>query len=207
MEEEVQDLQNSCDYVKILAHPYQVWENDKSFIVVCGIGIARSSACTGWVIEKLKPTQIINIGLCGATESNSILDGLFIKKAYYSAVDLTPFGYDYGQHSKGKKFYQSNIENVLKVKEANIASSDIFINNIQGYDNFIKKINDKIELFDMECCSIFQICDEFGIKYGAIKIVSDVLNKYQDNKFQFEEIILQGAKKIKEIVSKINKKI
>ncbi|AJK51569.1 hypothetical protein MCCG_0617 [Mycoplasma capricolum subsp. capripneumoniae 87001] len=52
-------------------------------------------------------------------------------------------------------FLATKLNLSLNYKIANIASGDVFINKQEHLKQFINKLNQKIDLVDMEACSLF----------------------------------------------------
>ncbi|SYV95968.1 5'-methylthioadenosine/S-adenosylhomocysteine nucleosidase [Mycoplasma putrefaciens] len=107
-------------------------------------------------------------------------------------------------------FYQTDkdlnksIENKLKnFKYVNIASADIFINNQQQIDLFINKLEQTIDVVDMECTSFLQTAYLFNKKITSIKVISDVLFSEEKNSLQFNEFINHASKIISQIILKL----
>ncbi|AEM68739.1 5'-methylthioadenosine/S-adenosylhomocysteine nucleosidase [Mycoplasma putrefaciens] len=189
----------------------KVYQAKNILFAITGIGLVNASIALSYLLSKYHIDTILNIGTCGSLNQNlKQQDIVIVKNAWYSAADATAFNYSYGQIPKMTNFYQTDkdlnksIENKLKnFKYVNIASADIFINNQQQIDLFINKLEQTIDVVDMECTSFLQTAYLFNKKITSIKVISDVLFSEEKNSLQFNEFINHASKIISQIILKL----
>ncbi|QEH62031.1 5'-methylthioadenosine/S-adenosylhomocysteine nucleosidase [Spiroplasma chinense] len=188
--------------------PYKIYRKGDTLIAISGVGIANSSSCFTYVETKYNCQYYINSGLVGCVSENlKSLDLVLIDKVYNSTADATGFGYDYGQVPKMPKSYSSDstlkndFNKTNNFKNVNIASSDVFINNLPKKLLFILPINDEIDVVDMECAGFYQAAYIFKKPIMSFKIVSDTLSE-PSNETQFKTILDFASQEIaKKIIS------
>lgn len=68
------------------------------FIVTSGIGTVNAAAATQYVVNQLSPGIIINIGSAGGVSDRvDIGRAYFVERSVFFDVDVTDFGYSYGE--------------------------------------------------------------------------------------------------------------
>jgi nucleoside phosphorylase len=70
------------------------------------------------------------------------------------------------------------------------------------YETQIAPLAAEIQLMDMEAFGYFQTAAKLDIPIVAIKAVSDILTKSEDNNMQFLEILARGSQMITEVMVK-----
>jgi adenosylhomocysteine nucleosidase len=70
------------------------------------------------------------------------------------------------------------------------------------YETQIAPLAAEIQLMDMEAFGYFQTAAKLDIPIVAIKVVSDILTKSEDNNMQFLEILARGSQMITEVMVK-----
>jgi adenosylhomocysteine nucleosidase len=183
-------------------------------IGVTGIGLVNASLGLSYLLTKYPEVElVINIGTSGTNNlANQQGDLLLIEQATYLTADVTGFGYQYGQIPQMPAFYQADQTTLLAVGEklkvfkpskANVASSDIFINDDQLITNQLEQLPIAVQVFDMEATAYFQTAFVFHKRMISIKIVSDVLGQSEDNEKQFDEFLVEAAEKISKVIELI----
>lgn len=201
---------NKSSIEQIEEKPFQIFKFKNHLIALSGIGLVNAGSCLSYVASKYQPKSFLNFGLAGATENvdAKILDPVIVEKVYHGGVDATVFGYDFGQTPKEEPFFQSDealildIKAIIPAKLVNLASTDSFINSKTMFDELIAPLKSDISIMDMEAFGYFQIAAKFDTPIVAIKIISDILNKKDDNNLQFLEILAQGSQMIAELMVK-----
>lgn len=203
-EEEICDFLKELEPQIIEEQPFKIFKKNNILLSICGIGISSASTCLSYVITKYEFDLIINIGVAGAVNKNiEIFDSILVKDSYFSTVDVTDFGYKYGQlPSKPQKYttskkYNEKINSLINFKILNCASSDIFINGLEQYNQFISKLNTTISIVDMELAAIMHTAFIFKKDVIAVKVISDSIF-LESNKNQY----LKMLKKCNLIISK-----
>ncbi|AHI53056.1 5'-methylthioadenosine/S-adenosylhomocysteine nucleosidase [Spiroplasma culicicola] len=211
MEDEASVLIESINAKKICEKPFKIYQTDNVLIAISGIGLVNASVCLTYMNFNYDINSYINAGLVGCiSEKYQSLDVLLINKAYYSCANATGFGYEYGQIPKMPLFFETNSTlkeeiispiNNLDINNANIASSDIFINSFVKKEELIDNINDQIDVVDMECAAFFHSAYLLNKPIAALKIVSDTLSR-PSNEFQFKNILMNASQKLAQILIK-----
>ena len=124
-----------------------------------GVGKVNATYNLTKLIQKHKPSEVINYGTAGA-----------IKKGLSGIVEVT-------------KFYQRDMDvrGLLDLKLGETPFDDIneIINLNEGYscgsgDNFVnKQIEMEIDLVDMEAYALAKVCKLESIKFRCFKYISD----------------------------------
>jgi adenosylhomocysteine nucleosidase len=157
----------------------------KILLVKCGIGKVESASLTTYIICKYQPKYIINTGTFGTLSSKlNLFDLVVADNLLYHDVDVTAFGYSYGQVPQRDLAFKSNkdlvslAQTIQNVIIGAILSGDQFISN-KEHISFIQKTHFKeydVLGVDMESASIAQVCTNFKIPFIIIRIVSDNLH-------------------------------
>ncbi|UWD35378.1 5'-methylthioadenosine/S-adenosylhomocysteine nucleosidase [Mycoplasma cottewii] len=190
----------------------KLYESDDILFAITGIGLVNASVGLSYVLSKYNIDQILNIGTCGSLNKTlKQQDFVIVKKAFYSCADATAFGYKYGQVPRMEEFFEHENhlfkhvkQNNRIVSQVNIASSDIFICNKQHVDLFINKIDQNIDVIDMECTGFFHTARLFEKDIVSVKVISDVLFEEKPNSLQFKDFIKKASELIWEFISEIN---
>lgn len=163
--------------------------------IISGIGKVSSAISTTLLIEQFSPEFIINIGTAGSLcKKLNVGDIIISKKNIYHDVDVTTFGYKYGQIPKNPAYFLSDKKLLnlakksakkLKIKNkiGEICTGDCFIDNIEKKKK-IKNFFPKAIAVDMESASISQVCYKFNIPFISIRIISDLSNKESKRLFK-----------------------
>ncbi len=170
--------------------------NDTSLVVTeCGVGKVNASMATAILVSMFECNFIINTGIAGGYNLKQ-KDVIIASEVYYSDVDATKFGYEYGQiPGMPTKFYPSveatlhvkSILNKIGVKYKNVAvlSADKFITNVNqlGNPNLPSEF-----ATDMESAAIAQACVKSGVDFIIIRYISDNIGETTiENYNEFEE--------------------
>ncbi len=154
-----------------------------------GIGKVNASMSTT-LLNYIHPCNlIINIGTAGGFDSQlNIGDVIIATEIRNYDVDVTAFGYEFGQVPKMPAYFQSerslvelaeqcaNIFTKHKVEKGLIVSGDSFMNNLSQIA-FIKEKFNSILAAEMEACAIAQVCYQFKIPFIIIRSISDIVGK------------------------------
>ncbi|WP_338982895.1 hypothetical protein [Spiroplasma endosymbiont of Othius punctulatus] len=204
MDEESKDTIKDFGFKLVTSIPFKLYKNENDFLMITTIGTMNAAASVMWVNENYNIDEYYNLGLVGSTGKKSdVLDVVVIDKVYIANVDATGFGYKLGQVPRMPEFIQSD-----KVKFKNdfnsvdLCSSNIFINSTELFQNNMAIISKTISVFDMELAGIYSTLHKLDKPKYSFKVVSDTLSK-NDNELQFEEILVEGSKKLSEVVKQI----
>ena len=150
-----------------------------------GVGKINATLKTIELINRFKPTEIINFGTAGAL--NNKLNGI---------IECT-------------KFYQRDMDcrGLLNFKLGQTPFDKIneIITSENGYscgsgDNFVtKKIEMDVDVVDMEAYAIAKVCKIKKVKFRCFKFISDNADNSADN--DWNENLKTAAKKFDEFRS------
>ena len=160
---------------------------DLDYFHYVGVGKINATYNLLKLINKFKPSQIINFGTAGA-----------IKKGLSGVIECT-------------KFYQRDMDATglldLKLGETPFDNIKEIINSNDGFscgsgDSFVKnKVEMDIDLVDMEAYALAKVCKLENIKFRCFKYISDNADENAPNEWM--ENCKKGAKlfqnKLKEI--------
>ena len=163
-----------------------------------GIGKVNAAIGTTLLIEKYKPTSIINTGSAGGFEpSLKVGDIVISSEVRYNDVDATVFGYEFGQVPRMPAFYEPND---TLVKAAEISAKKVGVHSVKGLilsgDSFMsdeKKVFELKEKFskaycaEMEAGAIAQVCYQFNCPFVIIRSLSDIAGS--DAKMSYDQFL------------------
>lgn len=168
--------------------------NLKAIACITGIGKANAAAGTAILLSKAKVEILINYGFCGAVDPNAPVGTVYIgESTSYGDVDVTGFGYQYGQIPNSpvsfcsppkftETIYNDNRDHLVYLDMGRIVTTDMFIASRALKSEIINRVqvakeaegnNFPILGFDMESAAIAQIARAFDKKVYIFKEVSD----------------------------------
>lgn len=150
-----------------------------------GIGKVNAAMSTTLLNHKYPCELVINIGSAGGFDDQLHIGDIVIGSEIRNYdVDVTAFGYEYGQIPKMPAYFQSDktlisiAENCAlnftahKIVKGLIISGDSFMNNLVQI-NYIKEKFTRILAAEMEACAIAQVCYLFKIPFIIVRAISD----------------------------------
>lgn len=191
---------------KVLGNTYYTGElgNHELVLVQSGVGKVMSAMSVAVLVEHFQIEAIINTGSAGAVaEGLAIGDVVVADQLTYHDVDLTAFGYDYGQMSMQPLYFESEpafikvFQDVLAkaqvtVKVGLIATGDSFIAGQDKIDT-IKNHFPQVLAVEMEGAAIAQAASSCGKPFVVIRAMSDTAA--HDANITFDEFIIEAGKK------------
>ena len=190
METELDELlqgMDSVEEVKIIGIKFYCSTlNDKEIILsLCGVGKVNAAMATTVLIERFNCDLIINSGIAGGVAPLKKRDSVIATKLMYHDVDVTGFGYPFGQVPGYPKEFIVNPSILLLVKKI---FSKLNLNfktlPIVSGDKFVtsKEMLSGIEYTDgyaveMEGAAIAQVCIKAGIDFIVIRYISDIIGE------------------------------
>lgn len=156
--------------------------NVEVVVVIGGVGKVASGMIVATMVNTFDDIEkIINVGVSGGNSDYVNRGDVVVGENYsYADVDLTPFGYEYGQIGdvrlfQGDKKMLDSITN--DCHKGTILSGDKFFINKKEIDGLVKNhFSDlKVLAFDMESTALAQACYQYKIPYIAIRAISDVI--------------------------------
>ncbi|WP_251554753.1 5'-methylthioadenosine/S-adenosylhomocysteine nucleosidase [Neobacillus muris] len=178
-----------------------------------GIGKVNAAMSTTILLEKYKPDCIINTGSAGGLNPDlNVGDVVFSTEVRHHDVDVTAFGYEYGQVPQLPAAFQAD-EKLVKTAEAAakdldtfkivkglIVSGDSFIEDPKRAEFIRGKFGD-LQAVEMEAAAIAQVAHQFGVPFVIIRSLSDIAGKQSE--ISFDQFIDQAAANSATLVMKM----
>lgn len=200
----VEQLENKVEET-VLGNTYYTGRLGKHDVVLVqsGVGKVMSAMSVAVLADHFGVDALINTGSAGAVAPGlKIGDVVVASKLAYHDVDLTAFGYDYGQMSMQPLYFESDstfVETFEKVLAQ--ASIDSKIGLIATGDSFIAG-QDKIDAIkghfsevlavEMEGAAIAQAAHSVKKPFIVVRAMSDTAA--HDANITFDEFIIQAGK-------------
>lgn len=175
-----------------------------------GIGKVNAALGTALLIEKFKPDVIINTGSAGGFHRDlNVGDVVISTEVRHHDVDVTIFGYEYGQvprmpacFSPDQRLVSVAVKsaqkiNGIQVAEGLIASGDSFMNDPERVEFIRSKLPD-IYAAEMEAAAIAQVAYQFEVPFVIIRSLSDIAGK--DSNISFDQFLDTAAKNSAELI-------
>ena len=164
-----------------------LYKNKKIVVAKSGVGVTCAAACTELFINKFKPSKILNFGAAGGSPKFNQYDIAIPNKIYFYDVK-TPW-YPLGQIPYNPKFFINKISNNCNI---NLGTGMTFINDKKQIDDINQQIN--VDIFDMECAAIAQICFKNKVDLYVVKGISDIIGQTNDEKKNINNCIKKASK-------------
>ena len=173
-------------------------------LVESGIGKVMSAMSVAVLANDFEVTAVINTGSAGAVASGlEIGDVVVADRLVYHDVDVTAFGYDYGQMARQPLYYEASrylVEEMKAVLEKAqqtsrvglIATGDSFIAGQDKIDQIKEHFPDVLAV-EMEGAAIAQAAHSLGLPFMVIRAMSDTAS--HDANITFDEFILEAGKR------------
>ena len=173
-------------------------------LVQSGIGKVMSAMSVAILAETFAVDTIINTGSAGAVAQGlAIGDVVIADRLVYHDVDVTAFGYAYGQMAGQELYYQAeqtlvaSLQTVLNQQGIHnhvglIATGDSFIAGQEKVD-VIKNRFPEVLAVEMEGAAIAQAAQAAGKPFLVIRAMSDTAQG--DANISFEAFILEAGKR------------
>ena len=173
-------------------------------LVESGIGKVMSAMSVAVLANDFEVTAVINTGSAGAVASGlEIGDVVVADRLVYHDVDVTAFGYDYGQMARQPLYYEASrylVEEMKAVLEKAqqtsrvglIATGDSFIAGQDKIDQIKEHFPDVLAV-EMEGAAIAQAAHSLGLPFMVIRAMSDTAS--HDANITFDEFILEVGKR------------
>ncbi|CAH1852401.1 5'-methylthioadenosine/adenosylhomocysteine nucleosidase [Convivina intestini] len=162
-----------------------------------GIGKVAAATATTVLIQQYQPDAIINTGSAGALDPQlQIGDTVIGRQLAYSDVDVTVFGYDYGQLPGQPTYFEADstlVETFSKLTTGLtglIVSGDQFVQQEQKTE--IKKHFPQALVAEMEGAAVAQVAQRFNIPFIILRGVSDLANG--DSGIDFDEYVVEAGR-------------
>lgn len=190
-------------------------ETFKAYVSTGGIGKAAIAFSLGKLLSEIKIDFIINTGVAGSLDKDMKPCETFVseKCAYYD-VDVTAFGYQYGQMC-GQPLYYLADEKAVKiarqigndqVKTGLILSGDKFITSTNMPKEIYSKFDQPLAI-DMESAAVAQCANMASIPFLIIRTISDDPNKEIENQDTYTQRLNETCRYAGDITYQIIKKL
>lgn len=179
-------------------------------VVRSGIGKVAASVTTSLLIQQYGVNMVINTGSAGGIgEGLQVGDVVFSEKLAYFDVDVTGFGYEYGQLPAGMPLYfeasQYIIDEMKKAAEKTgqqvrsglIVTGDSFVNSPEKIAE-IKSHFPEALACEMEGAAIAQTARQFNIPFLVVRAISDTADHQAT--MSFDEFIDEAGKRSAEMI-------
>ncbi|TDE75162.1 5'-methylthioadenosine/adenosylhomocysteine nucleosidase [Streptococcus vicugnae] len=201
----VENLDNKAEH-DVLGNTYYEGDlgNHQVVLIQSGIGKVMSAMSVAILADHFGVDAVINTGSAGAVAHDlNIGDVVVADKLVYHDVDVTAFGYDYGQMAGQPLYFESDksfvdtFDQVLN--EANVASKIGLIATgdsfIAGQDKIdaIKAAFPEVQAVEMEGAAIAQAAHNLHKPFIVVRAMSDTAA--HDANITFDEFILEAGKK------------
>jgi adenosylhomocysteine nucleosidase len=182
-----------------------------------GIGKVNAAMSTAVLLQHFKPDAIINTGSAGGFDpSLNVGDVVISTEVRHHDVDVTAFGYEYGQvpqlpaaFTADEKLMTAAVESVRELGDSQvvsglIATGDSFMNDPAR----VEAIRDKftgLQAVEMEAAAIAQVAHQFNVPFVIIRSLSDIAGKESDVSFEqyLEKAAQHSAKMVMNIVESV----
>lgn len=174
-----------------------------------GIGKVMSAVTSAIMIQEYGVNAVINTGSAGGIgEGLQVGDVVIADRTCYHDVDVTGFGYEYGQLPGMPLYYEASRylvdqgmmaakKNNLSVKKGLIVTGDSFVNDDEKIKEILEHFPDALAC-EMEGAAIAQACMQFNVPYLVVRAMSDTADHKASE--SFDEFILHAGKKSAEMV-------
>lgn len=160
-----------------------VFENKDVVICQCGVGKVSAAAAVSALIQLFNPELVLNTGVAGGALPLKQGDIVIADRVVQHDFDVTPDGLPKGQIPGFDSPYMKCDEQIVrKLKKAAdavgyksvegvIATGDCFISSKEKATEITKEFD--AYAYDMETGAIAQVCEICGVKFAALRAVSD----------------------------------
>ena len=214
MPEELVHLTQNLDKpqeVQVLGNTYYTGTIDKTEVVLVqsGIGKVMSAMSVAVLADHFQVEAIINTGSAGAlAEGIAVGDVVIADKLVYHDVDVTAFGYAYGQMAGQPLYFESDKNFITRIQtnlsQLNqtwhlglIATGDSFI---AGDDKIasIKSHFPDVLAVEMEGAAIAQAAQALSLPFLVIRAMSD--NANHEASISFDEFIIEAGRRSAQVL-------
>lgn len=214
MEEEIVVLKENLQNVTIWEQAQHLflsgtYHGHEVIVVRSGVGKVLASLTTTILIHQYGVNAVINTGSAGGIGKGlKVGEVVVANQTAYFDVDVTGFGYDYGQLPGMPLYYEASrylVDEAVKAAEANklavkkglIVTGDSFIDSPEKISKILKTFPEALAC-EMEGAAVAQACNQFKIPYLVIRAMSDTADHAATE--SFDEFISHAGKKSAEMV-------
>lgn len=185
-----------------------------------GIGKVNAAMSTTILMQKYQPDYVINTGSAGGSNPElNVGDVVISTEVRHHDVDVTVFGYEYGQVPQLPPAFEADVELIktamkaakdisgIRIVEGLIASGDSFMSDPERVD-YIKEKFINIQAVEMEAAAVAQVCHQFKTPFVIIRSLSDIAGKESNISFEqyLEKAAINSSKLVAMIVMNLGSK-
>lgn len=220
MEEEVSLLRDHIenkDQMSVAGYEFTSGKMTGADVVLLrsGIGKVNAAMSTTILFEKFKPDVVINTGSAGGFNPKlNVGDVVISTEVRHHDVDVTAFGYEYGQVPQLPAAFVADEKlvslaenaakelNDIQVVKGLIATGDSFMEDPNRVA-FVRAKFNNLQAVEMEAAAIAQVAHQFKIPFVIIRSLSDIAGKQSE--VSFEQFLDKAAVNSANLVMKIVK--
>ncbi len=175
-----------------------------------GIGKVNAAIGTTILLQEFKPDCVINTGSAGGYDPElNVGDIVISSEVRHHDVDLTVFGYEYGQVPRQPVAFTpdptlvevaerciSRMEGMTTTRGL-ICTGDQFMNDPERVERK-RKLFPAMKAVEMEAAAIAQTCLQFDTPFIVTRALSDIAGK--ESGISFEQFLLTAAKHSAEMI-------
>lgn len=222
MEEEVQILREKLEGTKvdtIAGCEFTSGNLNGTDVVLLrsGIGKVNAAMSTTILLQRYEPDYVINTGSAGGfMQTLNVGDVVISTEVRHHDVDVTVFGYEYGQVPGLPAAFKANdllieaatnavheLEGV-QVVEGGIATGDSFMNDPARVE-FVRSKLPNLYAVEMEAAAVAQVCHQFEVPFVVIRALSDIAGK--ESNISFDQFLQTAALHSTELVVSMIQKL
>ena len=178
---------------------------DKEVAVMqCGIGKVNAAVGAVSLIDAFSPDIMINTGVAaGAGNEVSVMDVVIADRLVHH--DFWCIGEEWGRVPDSPRFLPAllpQLDQTDSVKQGLIASGELFISSKDEIDKIRGHFPDVMAV-DMESAAIAQVCEQRGVPFVCMRVISDTPWCSHDNSRQYEDFWETAPQKTFEILKQI----
>lgn len=179
-----------------------------------GIGKVNAAMASAILHERFTPSYIINTGSAGGfADELEVGDIVISSQVVHHDVDVTAFGYAYGQVPDMPAMYAADTDLAARAgqavkqldihfREGVIATSDSFMGNAAKVEAVKGKFPAMIAA-EMEAAAIAQVCYQYGTPFVVIRALSDIAGK--QSSVSFDAFLETAAKNAADLIMEMVK--
>lgn len=191
---------------KVLGNSYHTGKvgSVELVLVESGIGKVMSAMSVAILADHFQVDALINTGSAGAVATGiAVGDVVIADKLCYHDVDVTAFGYDYGQMARQPLYFESDKKFISLIQESLskleqtwhlglIATGDSFV---AGEDKIkvIKEHFPQVLAVEMEGAAIAQAAHALNLPFLVVRAMSD--NANHEASVSFDEFIVEAGRR------------
>ena len=196
---------------KVLGNSYHTGKVGSVVLVLVesGIGKVMSAMSVAILADHFQVDAVINTGSAGAVANGiAVGDVVIADKLAYHDVDVTAFGYDYGQMAQQPLYFESDKKFISLIQESLskleqtwhlglIATGDSFV---AGEDKIkaIKEHFPQVLAVEMEGAAIAQAAHALNLPFLVVRAMSD--NANHEASVSFDEFIVEAGRRSAQVL-------